>query len=153
MPVAELNISELRYPIEDYRLNGFRRGYDMLNVLAEEAPGFIWRMKNEIGNPKANSAFEDPKWIVNLSVWKDIETLWSFVWKTVHKRFYDRRTEWFSVMKMKHFVMWNVEVGHIPDLAEADERLDYLNKHGDSDQAFGWSYVPEVKLWQQTHGA
>jgi hypothetical protein len=91
--------------------------------------------------------------IVNMSVWKDIHTFENFVWNTVHKQFYARRAEWFSIMKMQHFVMWYVEDGHIPVLAEAKERLEHLNNNGNSDHAFGWSHLPEVKLWREARCA
>ena len=33
---------------------------------------------------------------VNLSVWRNVEALERFVWATVHKQFYNRKTEWFE---------------------------------------------------------
>ena len=47
-----------------------------------------------------------------------------------------------------HFVMWWVPVGHQPSLEEALERLEHLKTHGDSDHAFGWSYLAQAKLWR-----
>jgi hypothetical protein len=90
---------------------------------------------------------------VNLSVWETPEHLERFVWNTVHKRFYQRRAEWFSIMEKQHFVMWWVDEGHQPTVAEAGARLDHFDQHGDSDFAFGWSHLPHVKLWQQARCA
>ena len=38
---------------------------------------------------------------------------------------------------------------HRPTIEEAALKLQYLDEHGESDAAFGWSHLPHVKLWQQ----
>ena len=38
--------------------------------------------------PPTSAAFDDPMVIVNMSVWRDAESLERFVWNTVHKQFY-----------------------------------------------------------------
>jgi len=91
--------------------------------------------------------------ILNTIVWRDAADLEHLVWNTVHKRFYSQREKWFSVMKMEHFVMWWVDEGHRPALNEANARLDRHNELGNSDHAFGWSHLPQVKLWQQARCA
>ena len=48
-----------------------------------------------------------------------------------------------------HFVMWWVPAGHRPTLEEALERLEHLRVHGDSDEAFGWSYLKDAKAYRQ----
>ena len=153
MHLAELNIGRLRYPADDARVAPFMDALDLVNGIAERADGFVWRLKDDSGNATDISAFDDPDVIVNMSVWRDIGSFENFVWKTVHKQFYARRSEWFSIMDKQHFVMWQVKEGHVPSLAEAKERLDELNKHGNSDAAFGWSHLPEVKLWQMARCA
>ena len=59
-----------------------------------------------------------------MSVWRDAESLEHFVWNTVHKQFYRKRDEWFSLMDKQHFVMWWVDEGHVPTLEEAKARLE-----------------------------
>ena len=83
----------------------------------------------------------DPRTASTLSVWADLAALEHFVWKTVHKRFYDRRAEWYGPEQGLRLVMWTVADGHLPDIEEAVERLRWLDAHGDSDQAFGWDYA------------
>jgi hypothetical protein len=34
-------------------------------------------------------------------------------------------------------------------MTEARERLDHLKAHGDSDHAFGWSWLKDAKLFRQ----
>ena len=58
-----------------------------------------------------------------------------------------------EALEKQNFVMWQVEDGHEPTLEEAKARLDHLNEFGDSDHAFGWSYVPQAKLWLEARCA
>ena len=86
--------------------------------------------------------------MANLTVWEDAASLETFVWKTVHRQFYERRAEWFEVLGAMHFVMWWVPRGHRPSLAEGLERLELLKAQGDSDAAFGWAHLAEARLWR-----
>jgi len=149
MQLAELNIAGAKYPLEDSRIADFMNNLQRINGLAESMPGFVWMLKDEAGSATEIETPFDDNMIVNMSVWKSAEQLEQFVWNTVHKQFYNRKNEWFSAMQSHHFVMWWVEDGHQPDLTEAKQRLDHLDKHGNSDHAFDWSHLPHVKLWQQ----
>lgn len=153
MHLAELNIGRFRYPTTDPRMAGFMDNLDRVNAIAERSDGFVWRLMDDSGNATDIRPFDDPDMAVNMSVWRDAESLERYVWNTVHKQFYARRAEWFSLMEKHHFVMWWVDEGHLPTLQEAEQRLDHLNAHGDSDFAFGWSHLPHVKLWQQARCA
>ena len=148
MHIAELNIAKWQFPADDPRAAGFINALDVVNATAERMPGFVWRLVGESNNALDIAAFDDPAVIVNMSVWERVEDLEHFVWNTVHKRIYERKNEWFSALQSHHFVMWMVDEGHVPTVAEARERLDYLDKNGNSDHAFTWSHLPHVKLWQ-----
>ncbi len=145
--LAELNIAKPRYALDDPRIADFMNALDRVNAIAERSEGFVWRLKDEAGNATAIGGFDDPAIIPNLSVWESAEHLERFVWLTVHKQFYGRRGEWFESREAPHFVMWWVEAGHQPSLAEARERLEYLTAHGPSEHAFGWESLPNIKLW------
>jgi hypothetical protein len=149
MHIAQLNIGRLAYPIDDPRMADFVDNLGRVNAMAERMPGFVWRLVGDGSNDGALDLrpFPDPMMAVNMSVWESVETLEQFVWNTVHKRFYNRKAEWFSSMTSHHFVMWLVEEGHIPTIAEARERLDHLDAHGNSDFAFDWAHLPHIKLW------
>jgi hypothetical protein len=146
--IAELNVGRLKHDINDPRVADFVNNLNRVNAAAERSEGFIWRLQDEDGSSACMSVSDDPLIIPNLSVWEDVALLEQFVFQTVHKRFYTRRAEWFDVMEKMHFVMWPVAVGHQPSLAEAWQRLEYLNKHGSSDRAFGWNYVKSANLWR-----
>jgi hypothetical protein len=145
--VAQLNIGRFRYPTDDPRMAGFMMNLDRINALAERSEGFVWRLRDESNNATAIRPASDPTIAVNLSVWESVDALERFVWATVHKQIYSRKGDWFEKLATPHFVMWPVAAGHIPDLAEAMERLEYLRVCGDSDFAFGWSHLAHIKLW------
>jgi hypothetical protein len=153
MHLAQLNIARLSYPLDDPRVGEFTDNLERVNGIAERSEGFVWRLKDDSGDATDIQAFDDPQVIVNMSVWRSAEDLEHFVWNTVHRQFYRKRAEWFSAIKSQHFVMWWVDEGHVPTVEEARDKLDYLERHGDTDLAFGWSHLPHIKLWQQARCA
>jgi hypothetical protein len=151
--LAELNIGRLVAPTGDPRVKDFMDALDTINGMGKRMPGFVWMMEGsgEPGTGNTEAKLDgDPLYISNLTVWQDVATLENFVWNTVHRKFYERRAEWFEVLGKMHFVMWWVPAGHRPSLEEAQERLSWLQDHGDSDHAFGWSYLRQATLWK-TH--
>lgn len=143
MHLAQLNIAKALAPIDSPQLAEFTDNIDRINALAERAPGFIWRLQDESGNATGIQAFDDPDMLVNLSVWKDKQSLQDFVFKTVHKDFLARRQQWFEVSSQPTYVLWRIPVGHIPTLEEAIERLEHLQQHGDSEFAFSFRFRPD----------
>ena len=152
--LAELNVGRLIAPTDDPRVAEFMAALDRVNGLGKRMPGFVWMMEGS-GEPRTGNTETkiggDPQYVSNLTVWEDVKSLETFVWNTVHKQFYDRRREWFEVLGEIHFVMWWVPAGHRPTLDEALERLAHVQANGDSDHAFGWSYLKEATLWKD-HG-
>lgn len=47
-----------------------------------------------------------------------------------------QRREWFEKFERIYLALWWVEAGHIPTVAEAKQRLEYLQEHGETPQAF-----------------
>jgi hypothetical protein len=149
MQLAQLNIGKFKAGRDDPSMAYFFDNLDRVNALAERMPGFVWRLKDDSGNATNIPWAGDPAFAVNMSVWESVETLEAFVWKTVHAKVYERKAEFFEKSDQAHFVMWWVETGHIPTLAEANEKLNHYRSHGPSDAAFGWADLPAAKLWQQ----
>ena len=136
--LAELNIGRVRYELDDPRMADFTNNLELVNGIAERSPGFVWRFIDDSGNATDTRPYEDPRIIVNLSVWESVEVLERFVWQTVHKRFYGRRADWFDHFEGPSFVLWWVPIGHQPSVAEAVARLAHLAQHGPTDHAFDW---------------
>ncbi len=147
--LAELNVGRLLAPTDDPRVAEFMNALDRVNGLGKRMPGFVWMMEGAGEPGTGNTAAKiggDPRYVSNLTVWESVGTLEHFVWNTVHRRFHDRRAAWFEVLGAMHFAMWWVPCGHRPTLDEGLARLDHLRAHGDSDHAFGWSFLPGAGL-------
>ncbi|MBL1405630.1 MAG: DUF3291 domain-containing protein [Rhizobiales bacterium] len=148
MYLAELNIAFPKLERDDPKFAFFFDNIDKINNLASRMDGFVWRY-GEDGKDLPPDQTPWPNAVVNMSVWENPKGLEHFVWNTVHKNIYDRKEEWFEAIESHFFAMWWVEEGHVPTLDEAKIRLDRLNEEGNSEFAFGWSHLPNVKLWQQ----
>ena len=152
--LAELIIGRLLAPTDDPRVAEFMGALDWVNGLGKRMPGFVWMMEGSGQPGTGNTAAKldgDPQFVSNLTVWENVATLENFAWNTGYRAFYERRQEWFEVLGKMHFVMWWVPVGHEPTLDEALARLAQKQTTGDSDQAFGWSYLKDAQAWK-THG-
>lgn len=148
MHVAELNIGRTLYPLDDPRMAGFVDNLALINGLAERTPGFVWRMKDDVGAGATDIKIGgDPQFIANMSVWESADALEHFVWNTLHKRFYNQKHSWFEKPAKAIFVMWPIAAGHLPTLEEGLERLEHLRAHGSSDHAYAWDHLPHLKTW------
>jgi Domain of unknown function (DUF3291) len=127
MHLAELNIGKFKYPTSDARMAGFMDNLDRVNALVDRAEGFVWRLKSDGSNNATDLRFGDEEYAVNLSVWTSPQALENYVFKTVH------------------MVFWWVPEGHIPPLSEAIDKLEYYQKNGPSEHAFGWAEVMDVE--------
>src|SRR5215469_10458315 len=135
--IAQVNIGRVRAPIDDPLMSGFVARLDELNALADQSPGFVWRLQTSSGNATYFRPFpEDDRILMNMSVWKSIEALRHYVYKTVHAELLRQRHEWFEKFAGAYTVLWWVPAGHIPGIDEAKKRLAHLAKHGPTQFAF-----------------
>ena len=148
MRPAELNAGYSAYPLDDPHMSRFMDNLDTINALAERSHGFVWRMKSDNGNATGISVPGDAEIISKMSNWENVASLGNYVFNTAHARFYERKKVWFQAMTSHHFVMWTVGDNHTPDLAEAMDSLAHLQKHGSTDQAFGWDFVDQ-SAWRR----
>ncbi len=140
--LAELNIATALDDLMSPRLAEFMDALARVNALAERSEGFVWRLKDETGvDATSIRAGEDPRLIVNLSVWETPEALKRFVWRTVHSRFVARREAWFETPAEPTLVMWWTPKGAVPTVDEAMARLETLRAEGPTDRAFGWAEI------------
>jgi len=133
--LAQLNIARARAPLDSPVMADFVGNLERINRLAETMPGYVWRLKDESGDATALRPFGDDI-LVNMSVWKDVESLRAFMFRTDHTAIMRRRQEWFERMDEAYAVFWWVPAGHRPGMLEAWERLEHLRLHGASAQAF-----------------
>jgi uncharacterized protein DUF3291 len=133
--LAQVNIALPREPLESELLQEFVEALDPINALADSSRGFVWRLQGDDGNATSIRAFGDDRLIVNMSVWESIDALRAFVYTSGHVGVMRRRREWFERIET-HFALWWVPAGHIPTLAEAEERVTLLRAVGPSPDAF-----------------
>jgi Domain of unknown function (DUF3291) len=145
--LAQVNVARLRHPIDHPATAEFVAGLAPINAAADASPGFVWRLQTEDGDATALRVFPDPEIIVNLSVWTSVEALRAFVYRSDHTSFLRRRAEWFDRMDTPPVACWWVPAGHVPDVAEARTRLDFLAAHGPSPFAFGLRSVQPPLLF------
>lgn len=74
--------------------------------------------------------------LINISVWKDAESLRQYVYESAHVEIMRRRKEWFERMREAYVVLWWVPTGHRPTASEAIARLEQLRLHGPTPEAF-----------------
>src|SRR5215469_735939 len=134
--IAQINVATALYPLDEPRIADFMALLDEVNALAERSPGFAWRLKSESGNATDIKFTDDPKFIVNMSVWESVEGLFEFVYKTSHRLVMTRRREWFERPQRSYHVLWWVPAGRFPTVAEGLARLDHLDAHGPTAHAF-----------------
>ncbi len=134
--LAQLNIARFRRPQTDPVNADFINALERVNSTAEDQPGFVWRFTGEGDNAIDVQAFEDPNIAINLSVWRDMETLAAFVYRSDdHRSIMRRRREWFDKLEF-YLVLWFVEAGTVPTVEEAKARLAHLRTQGPSSRAF-----------------
>ena len=139
--LAQINIGRILAPIDDPIMADFVAQLAPINALAEQSPGFVWRLQTEDGDATSIKVYDDDMIIINLTVWKSVETLRQFVYKSAHNRVLRDRQRWFEKFDGPYYALWWVPAGHLPDPNEGKSRLDYLLEHGDSAHAFSFKSV------------
>lgn len=134
--LAQFNIARGRAAMDDPVMADFVATLDRVNALADASPGFVWRLQDDSGNATAIAAYDDPNMLVNMSVWRDADALFDFVYRSGHTPVMARRRDWFLPLDGPYMVLWWVAAGHRPDVAEAQERLARLAAHGPTADAF-----------------
>ena len=133
--LAQLNIALMKEPLESPGMADFVANLDRINALAESSPGFVWRLKTDDGNATALRPRGEAT-LVNVSVWKDVQSLNQYVYQSAHVEIMRRRKEWFERMREAWVVLWWVPRGHRPDVSEAIGKLELLRATGPSKDAF-----------------
>ena len=133
--LAQLNIARMKYPAEAPEMADFMNNLDRINALAEKSPGFVWRLQTEEGDATSID-FYGPDILVNMSIWKNSESLHDYVYRTAHAQILSRRKGWFERFEDSYTVLWWIPAGDILTLEEANERLELLRSQGPTAAAF-----------------
>jgi len=134
--LAQLNIARSRAPLDSPALADFVAALAPINALAEQSPGFVWRLQSPAGNSMAVRMLDDERLIVNLTVWESLETLRAFVYRGAHTEVMRQRRKWFESMLEAYAVLWWLPAGRVPTVEEAEQKLTLLRREGPSPEAF-----------------
>ena len=117
--LAQINIARMLAPIDDPVMMEFVANLPRINALAEQSPGFVWRLQSDSGDATSIKVYEDDMIIVNLTVWESPDALRAYVYKSDHYQFLRDRKRWFERFEGPYYAMWWVPAGHIPNTEEA----------------------------------
>ena len=153
--LAQVNIGRVRGAMDQPVMAGFVAQLAAINALADRSPGFVWRLQTEDGDATAVRPYADDRILINLSVWRDLAALQTFVFRTAHSNVMRHRREWFERFPEAYVALWWVPVGHRPAVAEAVERLAHVQSHGPSGYAFTFreAYDPWGQALEETSPA
>jgi hypothetical protein len=138
--LAQLNIAIMKEPLESPGMADFVSNLDRINTLAEGSPGFVWRLQTEEGDATALRPMGEDT-LVNMSVWRDVESLNKYVYGSAHVEIMRRRKEWFERMREAYVVLWWVRRGHRPTVPEAIAKLELLRAKGPTEEAFTFRHA------------
>ncbi len=133
--LAQLNIAVMKEPLDSPGMADFVANLDRINALAEASPGFIWRLQTEEGDATGLRPLGEDV-LVNMSVWRDVESLSHYVYRSAHVEILRRKKEWFERMREMHQVLFWVPAGDRPTVVEAASKLEQLRAAGPTPEAF-----------------
>jgi len=140
--LAQVNIARMHFPLDDPRMADFVALLDPVNAIADDSPGFVWRLQSSYGNATDipyDPAVSDPFLLVNMSVWQSLESLREFTYRSHHLGVFRDRAKWFAKMKKPSYCLWWIPIGHLPTVAEGRERLEHYWQHGSTRFSFWFS--------------
>jgi hypothetical protein len=139
--LAQVNVALMRAPLDDPVMAGFAHAFDAVARLAEESPGFVWRLPT--GHEVVTDA--DGQQVVNVSVWQTYRNLHGFVYRSVHGRMLLRRQQWFLPTRQPSTALWWLPDGSRPSVEQALARLRHLRTYGPTPLAFSLlrQFTPE----------
>ena len=147
--LAQINVGRLLAARGDPGVQPFFDALDRINVLADDSPGFVWRLQDEGGNATAIQVSPDPLFIVNMSVWTDADALFAFVYRSAHTPEMARRREYFGRFEGAFQALWWIPAGTTPTINDGLSRLWYLDRYGPSPHAFTF----KARFPRPGHGA
>lgn len=134
--LAQINVGRLIAPHGDTQVSGFFNALDRLNALADASPGFVWRLVGEGGNATDILPTDDPRFIVNMSVWTNADALFGYVYRSAHTEVMAQRRQWFERSSAAHQALWWMAAGTTPSIEEGLARLWRIDRFGPTSQAF-----------------
>lgn len=138
--LAQINVSRALAPLESPVMADFVAALDRINAVAESSDGFLWRLQADDGNALAIRADDDPLVVVNMSVWRDVESLHAYTFRSDHAAQLKQRRRWFEPPDGPMVALFWWPAGEPPSLTEGLARLAHLKAHGPTAKAFDFKH-------------
>ena len=134
--LAQINTARAVASLDDPVMEGFVSQLEQVNALADESPGFVWRLADESGNAATDiHAFDDERILVNMSVWESLEALRQFSYRGRHASLLRDRGKWFEPGSTL-LTLWWIAAGSVPSVEDAKRKLEFLEANGPTPAAF-----------------
>jgi hypothetical protein len=136
--LAEINIAEAKYDLDDPAMDGFTSRIEEINALAEEAPGFAWRLVfDDALNAEVVEMTGNPRIVLNMSMWTSFDTLSDYIFKSDHLQLMRDRHQWFKTSREATLCFWWMPAAAPPPtMRDGWERLMLLRDKGPTPAAF-----------------
>lgn len=134
--LAQLNVARAVAPLDSPPLADFIARLEEINTLGDRSPGFVWRLQGDGGTSTELQFTDDAQYIVNLTVWRSIEDLYAFTYRSDHKTVFKRRFDWFERRETPSVCLWWQRAGELPTVDDAHRRLAILTANGPTAEAF-----------------
>ena len=121
MHLAQLNVGHLVDDPDSSTVAEFMNALGPINQLGESSPGFVWMLKDENGAGAVGQRFpgheDDKRFIANLTVWTDVDSLHHFTTRSGHAMYLRRRREWFEKSEEPTTVLWWIDDRHTSQIS------------------------------------
>ncbi|HET9216473.1 MAG TPA: DUF3291 domain-containing protein [Terriglobia bacterium] len=141
--LAQANIAWMHGALHEPVMSGLASRVDEINRLAEESPGFVWRLPGSEVRPEALHPFETDfpgfhrdRLFYNMSVWLSLEHLRSYTFFSAHAELLNERHQWVDSIVGASVALWWIPADHRPDIAESADRLRSVRRTGPTPYAF-----------------
>ena len=138
MAIAQMNWGILKYSLKDVKMLEFYKSLSKVYTLAENHPGFIWRVPDNLVDKQLTNLGFDNLTSSTVSTWDNLESLMDYTYNSLHGEYLKRSSEWFKKVEGPQLVIWDVENDAKPTFKEAFERLNHLRINGSTNYAYGW---------------
>lgn len=131
------------------QVQGFRDRVPGVYEEAERSPGYLTHRTGPAGGGYACGprffapVYENgvPLFLApqTLSLWADLDAVFTFAYRHAHAEALRLRREWFKKLDCPTYVAWWVADGYLPEWPEGWERLERLHDNGPTPDAFSFT--------------
>ena len=141
--LAQVTVAKMRHEFDHPDSAGLVARVEEMNRLAEESPGFVWRLAGSQVKLEDLAGFSslfvpfDPALVFyTLSVWASVEDLQRYVYRTQHAQMIKLRNQWIEETGLPNVAMWWISEGERPTVSESARRWRLLCEQGPTVEAF-----------------